>query len=136
MSPMACDLRPLRRASMRVAGGRCQSMKWTTTWNLLAAGTRGGRRVRGVGVVVWRMCCPANAGNMVSCGVGGVALMNVCAVRPCGRCVLIVGWVVGFRWTSVGSRHLTEICVPVVSCPDPALFEEKGLVKNGKILGS
>ena len=31
-----------------------------------------------------------------------MALMNVCAVRPCGCCVLIVGWVVGFRWTSGG----------------------------------
>ena len=27
-----------------------------------------------------------------------VALMNVCAVRPYGCSVLIVGWVVGFWW--------------------------------------
>ena len=38
-------------------------------WNLLAAGPRGGRRGRGVGVVVWS---PAHTGNKVSCGVGGV----------------------------------------------------------------
>ena len=37
------------------------------------------------GQVVWRMCCPAHAGNKVSCGV---ALMNVCAVWPCGCCVM------------------------------------------------
>ena len=41
-------------------------------WNLLAAGPRGGRRGRGVGVAVWRMCCPAHTGNEVNCGVGGV----------------------------------------------------------------
>ena len=41
-------------------------------WNLLAAGPTGGRRGRGVGVVVWRMCCPAHTGKKVSCGVGGV----------------------------------------------------------------
>ena len=41
-------------------------------------------------VVVWR-CCPAHAGNEVSCGVGGVALW-----------MLIVGLVEGFRWTSGG----------------------------------
>ena len=40
--------------------------------NLLAAGPRGGRQGRGVGVVVWRMHCPAHTGNKVTCGVGGV----------------------------------------------------------------
>ena len=49
-------------------------------------------------MIVWRMCCPAHTGNK---GVGGViqyvAFMNVCAVWPCGCCVLNMGWVVGFR---------------------------------------
>ena len=41
-------------------------------WILLAAGPGGRRPGRGVGVAVWRMCCPAHIGNEVSCGVGGV----------------------------------------------------------------
>ena len=54
-----------------------------------------------MGVVVWRMYCPAHTGNEVGCGVGSertVNYMNVCAVWPCEFCVLIVGWAAGFRW--------------------------------------
>ena len=38
----------------------------------------------------------------------------------------------------VWSYRAHALCVGVmlVSCPDPTLFEEKGLVKNDKILGS
>ena len=48
-----------------------------------------------MGVVVRR---PAHTGSEVSCGVGQWPLLNVCAVSPCGFCVLIVGWVQGFSW--------------------------------------
>ena len=34
-------------------------------------------------------------GNEVSCGTGGVVQWHVCSG---GWCVLIVGWVAGFRW--------------------------------------
>ena len=45
-------------------------------WNLLAAGLRGGRRRRGVGVVLCRMCSPAHTRNKVGrCCT--VALINV-----------------------------------------------------------
>ena len=44
--------------------------------------------------VVLMMCCPAHTGNEVSCGVDGV----LCAVWPCGFCVLSVGWVAGYWW--------------------------------------
>ena len=49
-------------------------------WNLLATGPRRRRRGRGMGVVVWKMCCPARTGNAVSCGVGVVQW-------PCLMCV-------------------------------------------------
>ena len=35
---------------------------------------------------------PSHTRNEVSCGVGTVALLNVCSVWPCGFCVFIVGW--------------------------------------------
>ena len=40
-------------------------------------------------VGVWGMCCPSHTKNEISCSVGAVALLNVCAVWPCGFCVLI-----------------------------------------------
>ena len=43
-----------------------------------------------MGVVLWRMCCPAHTVNEVSCGVGGVVQW------PCGMCV---------QWGLVGSVY-------------------------------
>ena len=40
--------------------------------NLLAAGPRGWWRGRGVGVVLWKMCCSAHPENEVISGMGGV----------------------------------------------------------------
>ena len=64
-------------------------------WNFLAAWSRG--RLRG-GCGFAANVLPRATGNEISCDVGGVVqwpLLNVCSVSPC---VLIVGWIEGFRW--------------------------------------
>ena len=48
------------------------------------------------------------------------------------------GWGLGTRLKAKkrGASRDVHARYRVVSCPDPTLFEEKGLVKNDKILGS
>ena len=85
-----------------------RACRYYSCWILLAAERRRGR---GVGMAVWRMCCPAHTGNEVSCGV----LKNVCVVWPCGCCVFIVVWVAGFRWASSVQSTPTEKWCPWVT---------------------
>ena len=60
-----------------------------------------------MGVVVCRMCCPTHAVSEVS------------AVWPCVFCVLIVGWVAGFRlFTIYGTSNVQCVWrVPHGVCP-------------------
>ena len=59
-------------AWQEVKGETVEAESMYHCWNLPAAGPRGRRGGEGVGVVVWRMCFHAHAGNEVICGVGGV----------------------------------------------------------------
>ena len=75
-------------------------------WNFLTAGSRGRRRGRGVGLVVWRLCFPAHTGNEVSCGMDDSGLVEcVCSVATW---VLCLNCGLGCR-LPVARRHLTEL---------------------------
>ena len=74
-------------------------------WNLLAAG---GRRGRGVGVVVWRMCCPAHTGNKVSCGVG----MGGVVQSFYDECVCSMALSISISRLKTGSHFLSKLLSP------------------------
>ena len=63
-----------------------------------------------VGVVVRRCCCSVQTGNEVIellCGwYGGTVMMELCAFWSYESCVVFVGLLVGFRWTSGGQSSL------------------------------
>ena len=65
---------------------QCQLMRQTAAFGICWQQRREeGSEIRGVSVVVSRMCCPAYAGNEVDCCVGGVSLVK----WACGVAILL-----------------------------------------------